>query len=773
MRGIGPIVAADFSAKRRALAEKVGADVVVDPRVTPAIEAWRQADGVRTPVIFEAVGVPGMIDQAMRIAPKDARILIVGACMQQDHIHPMLGIGRELNLQFALGYDPAEFTAALTSIADGKIDLEPWLTATVGIDGDPAGLRRPRRPGRTCQDHGDAVIPEPDAVMPETDAVDMPESEVPESRCLESDVPESEVPESEVPESEMPESATSATESFPRQYARTRRFTLGEPRNLVVSPDGKRIVFIRSKAGDDPINCLYVIDLTTGDERMIADPVTLLVQVDPDDLPAEERARRERMRETASGVTTFATDSDVKVVAFPLAGRLFVAGLISGMARELAVDGPVFDPRPDPGARRVAYVSNDALRIAELDGSSWELASDEDPDVTWGAPTTSPARRWAGTAATGGAPTAEPWPRAASMCHRSARWFISDPASPDQQPREVRYPAAGTANADVGLHVLALDGGSIEIAWDRDRFPYLTAVNWVSPERLLLTVQSRDQRDLQVLEANPTTGDTAPIFTDHDDCWVELVPGTPDQLADGRLVMAGDRDGARRLLIDGDPVTPPDLQVRAVTAVHDGTVIVLANQLDDPTVLDVWQWSDDDLVRISNEPGMHTAVVGGTTTVLRTRVARDMRVGHRGDRRTRAAIVRRGATSRSRRVRAALWRSSPGNRRAAAARPRRLTAAGPARSLRRPARAIRAGIARPVCLVAVVRRPGLRRDRQRRPRHAGPRQRMGARRSSRPRRRCSTTRSRLCMLPPRSSRSTSTASRSGDGASAATWQRWR
>ncbi len=137
LRGIGPVIAADFSAKRRALAEQLGADVVVDPRTTPAIEAWRQADGVRTPVIFEAVGVPGMIDQAMRIAPKDARILIVGACMQQDHIHPMLGIGRELNLQFALGYDPAEFTAALTSIADGKIDLEPWLTATVGIDGIP------------------------------------------------------------------------------------------------------------------------------------------------------------------------------------------------------------------------------------------------------------------------------------------------------------------------------------------------------------------------------------------------------------------------------------------------------------------------------------------------------------------------------------------------------------------------------------------------------------------------------------------------------------
>ena len=137
MRGLGPIVAADYSPKRRALAEQLGADVVVDPRVTPAIEAWRKADGVRTPVIFEAVGVPGMIDQAMRMAPKGARILIVGACMQEDRIHPMIGIGRELDLQFSFGYDPLEFAGALNSIAEGKVDLRPWLTGTVDIDGIP------------------------------------------------------------------------------------------------------------------------------------------------------------------------------------------------------------------------------------------------------------------------------------------------------------------------------------------------------------------------------------------------------------------------------------------------------------------------------------------------------------------------------------------------------------------------------------------------------------------------------------------------------------
>jgi threonine dehydrogenase-like Zn-dependent dehydrogenase len=137
MRGIGPIVAADFSPRRRGLAEQLGADVVVDPNVEPVITAWRRVAGTRPVVIFEAVGVPGMIDQAMRMAPKNARILIVGACMQTDSFHPMLGIARELNLQFVLAYEPQEFAGALTAIADGKVDLSPWLTGTVDIEGIP------------------------------------------------------------------------------------------------------------------------------------------------------------------------------------------------------------------------------------------------------------------------------------------------------------------------------------------------------------------------------------------------------------------------------------------------------------------------------------------------------------------------------------------------------------------------------------------------------------------------------------------------------------
>ncbi|MEI8239173.1 MAG: zinc-binding dehydrogenase [Actinomycetota bacterium] len=141
MKGIGPIVVADYSAKRRELATLLGADVVVDPRETPVIEAWKRIDGHKPLVIFEAVGVPGMIQQAMAMAPKNARILVVGACMQQDAIHPMLGIGRELNIQFVLGYEPLEFMGALEAIADGKVDLSPWHTGTVGVDGVPQAFK--------------------------------------------------------------------------------------------------------------------------------------------------------------------------------------------------------------------------------------------------------------------------------------------------------------------------------------------------------------------------------------------------------------------------------------------------------------------------------------------------------------------------------------------------------------------------------------------------------------------------------------------------------
>ena len=153
LRDVRPIVAADFSRRRRELAVAVGADVVVDPAETTPWQSWREAavyrdprrapalppwivgPAVRPAVVFECVGVPGVLDQLMAAAPRGARIVVVGVCMEADTIHPMLGIGKELNLQFVLGYTPQEFAATLGHIAAGAIPTAPLITGHVGLDG--------------------------------------------------------------------------------------------------------------------------------------------------------------------------------------------------------------------------------------------------------------------------------------------------------------------------------------------------------------------------------------------------------------------------------------------------------------------------------------------------------------------------------------------------------------------------------------------------------------------------------------------------------------
>ncbi len=410
------------------------------------------------------------------------------------------------------------------------------------------------------------------------------------------------------------------TDSFPRQHARTRRFTLGEPRTITVSPDGQRVVFARSRHGSDPVNCLWLLDVASGTETLVADPAVLLGAGGESHLPPEERARRERAREQAGGVVTYATDTNVVVAAFALDGRLFVAGLLSAAAREVKAAGPVFDPRPDPGARRVAYVSGPVLRIAELDGHSWMLAGEpDDPDISWGSAEFIAAEEIGRSRGYWWSPDGDRIAATRVDTSPIGRWWIGDPANPATTPTELAYPAAGTDNAVVTLHLLGLNGSRVAVEWDRQAFPYLVDVLWAEPEVLYITVQSRDQRRLEVLAVDPSSGETRGAFLDADEAWVELVGGTPGRLADGRLVMTADRDGARRLLVDGQPVTGPTVQVRSVVHAGGEQVVFLANELDEPTEVHVWRWRDGaEPERLTSTPGVHGAVVGGDTVVVRS-----------------------------------------------------------------------------------------------------------------------------------------------------------
>jgi 2-desacetyl-2-hydroxyethyl bacteriochlorophyllide A dehydrogenase len=144
-RGVETIVAADYSARRRELAEAMGATASVDPADGSPF------DGASPAVVFEAVGVPGIIDDILRRAPVGARVVVAGVCMQADTFHPYFAIAKQINVQFVLAYDPTEFTDCLRAIAEGDIDVAPMITGEVGLDGVGAAFDDLAHPDAHCK----------------------------------------------------------------------------------------------------------------------------------------------------------------------------------------------------------------------------------------------------------------------------------------------------------------------------------------------------------------------------------------------------------------------------------------------------------------------------------------------------------------------------------------------------------------------------------------------------------------------------------------------
>jgi dipeptidyl-peptidase 4 len=411
--------------------------------------------------------------------------------------------------------------------------------------------------------------------------------------------------------------------SFPRQHARTRRFSLGLPRSFTTAPDGGRVLFLRSGRGDDPVTALWSLELDDGVERRLVDPRDL--EVGEGDLPAAERARRERAREMAGGVTAYATDADVEMAAFALAGTLHTVEVSSGTVVAHPTPGAVFDPRPDPTGRRVAYVVGDGLHLLDLiggrraPGASRPLAVET--GVAWGRAEFVAAEEMRRGRGFWWSPDGTRLAVARVDERAVPQWYIADPATPWQGPEPHRYPAAGETNADVRLAVMSVEGGRrVDVGWDRERLPYLAHVSW-GPGPLTLLVQSRDQRLAQVLVVDDESGSTRVVRELTDEHWVELVPGTPAWAGD-RLVTAEDLpghgpEGSRALVLDGEPVTPPGLQVRSVVAVGERRISFTA--AEDPTQVHVWHHDLDGGGTWSptrEEEGVHAAAGDETVTVI-------------------------------------------------------------------------------------------------------------------------------------------------------------
>ncbi|MGW0661328.1 prolyl oligopeptidase family serine peptidase [Streptodolium elevatio] len=412
--------------------------------------------------------------------------------------------------------------------------------------------------------------------------------------------------------------------TFPRQYARTQRFTLGVPRAFTITGGGgtgATVLFLRSRSGEDRATCLWAYSPGSG-ERIVADPAVLLGGAE-EHLSAEERARRERSREGSAGIVGYAVDSAGTVAAFTLSGRLFVADLAAGTVVELDTPAPVIDPRPSPTGRHVAYLAGGELRVAAVDGSDDRaLATPENAEVTYGAAEFIAAEEMQRNRGYWWSPDGTTLLAARVDNSPVDRWWIADPANPASAPQEVAYPAAGTPNADVTLFALRAESGErTEVAWDRKEFPYLANVAWTASGPPLLVVQSRDQRTQRVLSADPATGATTELHTQVDPVWIDIVPGAPAWTPNGELLRVEDADGARRLVADARVLTDATLHIRSVVDSSAADILVTASAgyeaADSETgQIHVYRVGPGGAERVTTTPGVHGAVRSGATTVL-------------------------------------------------------------------------------------------------------------------------------------------------------------
>ncbi len=402
--------------------------------------------------------------------------------------------------------------------------------------------------------------------------------------------------------------------SYPRLAARTARFTLGIPRDITVSPDGGRVRYVRTPDGVTRTGQLWEHDVATGTERVLVDPDVLLGE-EGEQLSAEERSRRERSREGGSGVVGYSVDAAGRLATFALSGRAWLVDLETAEVASLPSTGDVVDPRIDPTGRRVAYVSARGLRVVDVEGGDdRSLVAPASETETWGVADFVAAEELSRFRGFWWAPDGESLLVEQFDVAPVQTWFVSDPEHPEREPVAQRYPSAGTPNATIGLWHVGLDGRRTEVVWDHERFEYLASVSWTEHGAPVLQVMSRDQRTAHVLALDVADGSTSVLRELTDEAWVE-VTSTPRFGPDGRLVGVEDTDGARRLVIDGRSVGDATWQVRRIVSVHPDAVVVTAS--DEPTEVQVVRIGlDGTTTPVTNGTAVHSAVVGGPTTVV-------------------------------------------------------------------------------------------------------------------------------------------------------------
>lgn len=408
---------------------------------------------------------------------------------------------------------------------------------------------------------------------------------------------------------------TDAIRQFPRKKARTLRFSCGAPRSARVIADGSRALFLRSDRSEDTVTSLWmsVIDENgNASEMLLADPRTLLADADAEDVPAEERARRERAREGGSGIVGYSIDASGNRVTFTINGQLFLTDIAVGVTRAIAIEEdelkPVLNPRISPDGQHVMYTTGTYLVNVDLADTAFDTAFGDDDCEIGDALSVVASIPQDGEWKIGLAEFAAGeemdrydgfwWsPDSKYVLFETYDespepiWHLSDPANPANPARSNRYPQALTANANVRLTLLELGFdndnccyGAIanEVQWDHETYEYLAAVSWTSGHEPIILVQDRLQQHDQVLaihvgEPIATMRDAENGFTDDEGDQVETFSIAIPEYAEG------ERPGSTRVLEKHSNAYWLDLIHGTPAFTPNGRLICAMNDMDADT----------------------------------------------------------------------------------------------------------------------------------------------------------------------------------------------
>ncbi len=401
--------------------------------------------------------------------------------------------------------------------------------------------------------------------------------------------------------------------NFPKQFAESKRFTKGRIRNFTIIPETNQVYFLRNASIEDFKLSLFCLSVDTESIDCLVNPSQLKVKND-DFLPPEEKARRERLRESGSGITSFSVDELGHTLCFPLNGELWHLDLSSKEVKQINIPGPIVDPRISPNGKFIAGVINSSFYLHSIEKNEGRfLIENNEENVTYGLVdfiSAEELNRYRGFW----------WSKDSTKLvvekvNESEVQLVNlaDPTNPLEPVRTHRYPFAGTSNPDFDFYVVDLYGNLQKLEYDKNEFEYVIDVDFYESSKVNLTLLSRDQKNLVFRQFDLSTNSTIDLWAKRHHCWVEVESGAPKVFEDHLLVIDG--EDKRQLFIDGLAVTSKDIEVRSLINVDKEGIFLQVSKHQNSSSLIHVDWKGK-VSEVGSQEGFVTGIRKGHLTLL-------------------------------------------------------------------------------------------------------------------------------------------------------------